>query len=287
MRRDHSSQWPGVVPGTEHLVAEIALVDHPVAVKMLGHAKTVLAGLAPDDQVGDPLSLVEIAAFACRLEGGHQRLGQVHVGVLPVIGGDHRPVGVELLGNGAVLLFPEFGFEDLGHVGQHLGGERVPEQLGAGGSEQHEGVAIALLPPIARPVIVDGPEVTASLGVAMPLPQELHAVVDDLVGAGAPQETPDDEAMHHARRRMDAAHRVRSVQRLAGRIEVEEAALRVESAILEEPEQPVGLLQEPAPVIATVAPGLGGRRRHLQLPRFLRQFYPAGGTASRATIRVA
>ncbi len=38
-----------------------------------------------DDEAGDALGLVEIGGVARRLEGGHQRLGQVHVGVLAAI----------------------------------------------------------------------------------------------------------------------------------------------------------------------------------------------------------
>ena len=94
----------------------------------------------------------------------------MHVGILAAIILDRRPVAVELFIDGAVLLFPEAGFENLGHIGQHGIGQRMTDDLGGGGGEKHEGVAVPLLGGVGRAVVVHLPEVATMLLVAVLVP---------------------------------------------------------------------------------------------------------------------
>ncbi|MNL09973.1 hypothetical protein D3C87_1307520 [compost metagenome] len=71
--------------GAEHFVATILLVERPVLVKMLRHAEIQLTGAAANDEIGDAFGLCQVMAVAGRLVGGHQRFGQMHVGILAAI----------------------------------------------------------------------------------------------------------------------------------------------------------------------------------------------------------
>ena len=163
-RRDHSSAVAGGgAGGAEHLVALVVAVDLPGLGEMLGDAPAGGGGGAADDEVGDLFGAVEVEPFAGRLEGGHQRLGQVHVGVLAAVAGDGRPVGGELLGAGAVLAAPRSGCRGSRRRRQagarRAGGRRVMRR---GGGEEHEGVAVGLLAGVDRAGVVHRPEVAAA-----------------------------------------------------------------------------------------------------------------------------
>jgi hypothetical protein len=225
---------------------------------MLADPEPGLAGAAVDDQVGDPLGFFEVMVLTGGFIGRHQRLGQVHVGVLAAIARHRRPVGRKLLGDRPVLLLPEFGVEDLGDVGQHVLGQRMADQRRRRGGQQHEGVAIALLAGIDRARIVDLPVIAAMGGVAMGVPQEVHAVVDEIGRARPAEQMADRHAVDHARRRVDAAHGIAGIERLAIGVELEEAALRVDRAPLEIVEQAVGFGAQPVAMGGQALPGVSG-----------------------------
>ena len=169
-------------------------------------------------------ALARKAGVAGRLEGRHQRFGQVHVGVLAAIVGERRPVLVELLGARAVRLVPEARLENLRDVGEQRVGVGMADAFGARRRQQDEGVAIGELVALARAVVVERPEIAAVLGVAMALADRLHAVIDDVGGAGPAEQMGDGEAMDHARRLVQRPHAV-ARQRPAARVEIGEAAL--------------------------------------------------------------
>ncbi|QTK80957.1 hypothetical protein AT6N2_C3511 [Agrobacterium tumefaciens] len=234
--------------GAEHFVAAIILVEGPVFVEMLRHAEIQFAGAAADDEIGDAFGLVEVIIVAGHLIGRHQRFGQMHVGVLATVIVDGRPVAVEFLGDSAVLLLPETGFQHIGDIGQHPVGERVADGFGGRGGQKHEGVAITLLGGVHWAGIVHLPEITAMVAVAMSVPEIGHAVVDDIAAARTAKQVADGEAVDHAGGGVDAAHRVVRLQRRALGVQIKKAAGRIEGPVLEEVEKPLGLFYQPLAV---------------------------------------
>ncbi len=79
-------------------------------------------------------------------------------------------------------------------------------------------------------------------------------MIDDAFRAGPAEQGADREAMHHARRRMDAAHGIDRIERVAGIVHIVESAFGIDATILEEIEKPVRLIEQPAPVIIARAP---------------------------------
>ena len=147
--------------GAEHVGALVVAVDRPVGAIMLGHAPVAGGRGAAQDEVGDALGLDEEAAVAGRLEGRHQRFGEMHVGVLAAIVGERRPVVAEFLGARAVRLVPKARLENLGDVGEQRVGVRMADAFGARRRQQDEGVAIGELVALARAVVVERPEIAA------------------------------------------------------------------------------------------------------------------------------
>src|SRR5882757_3559272 len=90
--------------------------------------------------------------------------------------------------------------------------------------------------------------------VAVLVPEIVHSMIDDFLGAWATEQRSDREAMNHAGSRVNAAYRVDRIERLAGIIHIEEPALRIDGAILEEIKKAVCLVQQPAPMIGARAP---------------------------------
>ncbi|MNT13095.1 hypothetical protein D3C72_1480520 [compost metagenome] len=84
--------------------------------------------------------------------------------------------------------------------------------------------------------------------IAVLVPEIGHAVIDDIAAARAAKQVADGEAMHHARRGMDAAHGIVCLQRRALGVEIEETAGGIEGAILEEVEKSLGLFHQPLAV---------------------------------------
>ncbi len=242
----------GDAVGPEDVSVREVADDLPRLVVVLGHLPARGPRVPSDDVGGDRFGPVEIEPLTRRLEGGHRRLGEVHIGVLAAVARDARPVAAEFLGRGARLSLPEAGRKHLGHVGDQPVGIRVADELGARRGEQHEGVAVGLLPVVAP----DAPHVAAVGGVAMRVPQEIHAVVDEAVGPGAPHQPGDGEAVNGTRGDVDLAHRLGS--RPAGIVEGEEPAFRVEARRLEEIEEIGRLLDQPAAVIRQRHPIRGG-----------------------------
>ncbi len=218
------------------------------------------AGHPPQNEIGDALGLVEIGALAGRLERRHQRLGQVHVGILAAIGRDRRPIGGELLGARAMRRLPEPPVDDFADVGEQPIGLGMPDDLRARGGEQHEGVAIGELVALARAVVVERPEIAAVDAVAMAIEQRLDAVVDKIVRAGAPEQMADRKAMNHAGGRMERAGALAG-DRMARVVKRVEAAGRVERLAFEEREQAVGLAEQPAAVAGVAPPRRGFDRQ--------------------------
>ena len=171
----------------------------------------------------------------------------MHVGVLAAIVGERRPVLAEFLGAGAVRLVPEARLENFRDVGEQRVGVRMADAFGARRREQDEGVAIGELVALARAVVVERPEIAAVLGVAMALADRLHAVIDDVGGAGPAEQMRDGEAMDHARRLVQRPRAI-ARQRPAARVEIGEAARRIDQLRLVERQQRIGLGDEPAAV---------------------------------------
>jgi hypothetical protein len=194
------------------------------------------------------------------LERRHQRLGQVHVGILSPIAGDRRPVARKLLGDRAMLGFPEASVEDFGYVGEHPVGQRMPDDFGARCREQHEGVPVSLLGRIFRPVVVDRPEITPLFGVAVLFPEKAHAVVDDVIGARPAKKARDGEAVNHPGGGVDWANRIFRRERLAPGVEIDEAAASEDCPRLEIIEQRFGLIPEPGAMIGPRLPIAETRR---------------------------
>ncbi len=238
----------------EHFVAAIILVQHPVVVEMLRNAEVQSTCGTADDEVGDALGFRQIGLVAGHFEGCHQRFCQVHVRVLAAILLDGRPVAVEFFRDGAVPFFPKLGVQNLGNIRQHLVGQRMPNGLCGGSRKQHEGVTITLLGGIDRAVLIHLPEISAMLGVAVIVPQIGHAMVDDIAAAGATEQMADGEAMHHAGRHMNAAHRIVRLKWHALPVKIEKAAFWIDGAVLEEVEQTFSLLCQPLPVPGQGAP---------------------------------
>ncbi len=234
----------------------------------------LLAGVPVDDQGGDAFRHGEVAGLAGRLEGRHQGFGEVHVGVLAAVIAQRAPVGRELFPCRAGILVPEPLQQHLRHVGEQPVGIGVADDLGGGGRQHHEGVPVGPLLRHRRARIVDAPQVPATVGVAVALPQEPHAVVDVAVRARQAEEMGDREAMDQPggvvdlplRPRLSGARGVRRA--VVG--EGEEAAARVPGGVLEQREQRHRLAQEPLPVDRAVDetracrtdPALGRRACH-------------------------
>ena len=81
-----------IAEGAEHVGAAIFEIDRPIGVVMLGHAPAGGAGAPVQDEIGDALGPRQEIGLARRLEGRHQRFGQVHIGVLAAIVAERRPV---------------------------------------------------------------------------------------------------------------------------------------------------------------------------------------------------
>lgn len=79
-------------------------------------------------------------------------------------------------------------------------------------------------------------------------------MVDDIAAAGATEQVADGEAMDHAGRRMDAAHRIVGGEGIAFPVEIEEAASGIDRAILEEVEEAFRLFYQPLAVPGQRAP---------------------------------
>ena len=156
-------------------------------------------------------------------------------------------------------LVPEARFENFGDVGEQRVGVGMADAFGARRGEQDEGVAIGELVALARAVVVERPEIAAVLGVAMALADRLHAVIDDVGGAGPAEQMGDGEAMDHARRLVQRPHAVAG-QRPAARVEIGEAAGRIDQIRLVKRQQRIGLVGEPAAVGGAGAPEGGVRR---------------------------
>jgi hypothetical protein len=71
---------------------------------------------------------------------------------------------------------------------------------------------------------------------------------------GAAEQVTDRETMYETRRDVDAAGRIVTAERAALIVKIEETAFRVYGAVLEEIEQAVCLIQEPAPMIGKARP---------------------------------
>ncbi len=71
---------------------------------------------------------------------------------------------------------------------------------------------------------------------------------------GPAEQIADRKTMYHTGRSVDPAGRVGTAQRIALIVKIEEAAVRVHGAILEEIEQPVCLIEKPALVMGQVCP---------------------------------
>ncbi len=290
--------------GPEHRAAGIVTVELPIGGEMLGDAPAILCRMAADDEIGDALGHAQIGAVMGRLEGGHQGLGQMHVGILAAILVIGLPVAGEFLGRGAMLLFPEALGEHGRDIGQQAIGIGMASQFGAGCRQQHESMAIGLLGVVCRAVLADPPEIAAMPGVAMALPEIPHAMIDHGIGAGPAEQIGNGEAMGHAGGGMQqaaggCASRKSRWKRLAGIIQIEEATARIDTALLEEGEDVFGLLQQPIAVAGKAGPFLrrllmrwcirGGRCGHLSSSIDLRLvddisrpvLVPRGGVAGR------
>jgi hypothetical protein len=124
------------------------------------------------------------------------------------------------------------------------------------------------------------PEMAAMSFVAMTVPEEIHAVIDERLGTGAAHETGDGEAVDHARRHVNfpqtgtfAGHRLAFV------IEREETAGRVDAVSFEESQQVACLIDEPVPMIGESCPlrRCGGRQAHWR-SRCIDACSPAAGS---------
>ncbi len=206
-----------------------------------------------EDEVGDALGLGEVRALARRLERRHQRLCQMHIGILAAIGRDRRPVFCEFLGARAVARLPEAPLQDVADVGEQPVRLRMADDFRARSGEQHEAMAIRELLALARAVVIEGPEIAAVLRVAMALEDGLHPVVDEIARARPPEEMADREAMDHARRRMQRAHAI-GLDRMSRVVERMEAAGGIDRFVLEEAEEAIGLSLQPAPMVGVLAP---------------------------------
>ena len=236
----------------EHRIALIVPVDLPILGEMFGDPPALVAGVAIDDQGRDALRLVEIATLARRLEGRHQRFGEMHVGVLAAISSHRRPIGIVFFRGRAGRLVPESVLDHLRHVGKQTRRVGMPHAHRRRGGEQDEGMAVSLLRRVGGFLVIHAPEIAAVLSVAHSLPQERHAMVDDAVGAWKPEQMRDGEAMHHARCVVHPPVRafVSGLRRERPRVLIqrEEAARRIEGGKLEEVEEGAGVVDEPQPV---------------------------------------
>jgi hypothetical protein len=111
------------------------------------------------------------------------------------------------------------------------------------------------------------------LRIAMVVPEVVHSVVDNLIGARAAKQRSNREAMHHAGGRMDAAHGVGRIQGLSGIVHIEKAALGIDGAILEEIKERACLIEQPTPMIGARAPVSERRRFNLYVHAVLLGFF--------------
>ena len=110
----------------EHRVAFVAAIHLPVAVEMLCHPPALGAGMAVDDQIGDPFRHRQVIAAARGLERRHQRLGQVHVGVLAPVWAKGGPVCGIFLGGSTRRVIPEPAQQHIGDIGHQTSRPRMP-----------------------------------------------------------------------------------------------------------------------------------------------------------------
>ena len=238
--------------GAEHGAAGILRVEVPARLEMLGQPPARGAGMPVDDEVGDALGHAQILVVAGRLEGRHQRLGEVHVGVLPAIG----PSGLQSRENSSATApccsSQNRVIEHLGDVGEEpvgVGMARRPWRSTRRGARRRghrpawcrRWVRHSRRPRDSRPA-----------RVAVAVPDEVHAVVDDGVRAGPSHQVGDGEAVDHAGRRMELARgpapgRESRRHRASRGVEIVEATRGIQ-AVLEEIQQAVRLPQQPVPV---------------------------------------
>ena len=145
----------------------------------------------------------------------------------------------------------------------------MADDLRRRGGEQHERVRVGLLaivPPahLFWAALPHRPDVAAVHGIAMPVPDEVHAMVDEAPRVRPPEQPRNGEGVDHTRRRMDLAWRrptpiAARQDRLAVIVEHEEAAVGVDAVRREKIEQPVRLPEQPAAVVGQVDPARAGR----------------------------
>ena len=181
----------------------------------------------------------------------------MHIGVLAAIGRKTRPILAKLFGAGAGPGLPKALINDLANIGEQRNRVGMAGAFCARRRQHHKAVAIGELVALARPGGVEGPEIAAMFCVAMMLTQRLHAMVDNVCGAGSPHEMSDGEAMHHARRHMQRALGVAG-QGLANIVEIEKPAGDINEAPFIKAEQRLRLAPQPAPMLWIVAPAISG-----------------------------
>ena len=216
------------------------------------------------------LGAVEVEAFAGRLEGGHQRLGQVHVGVLAAVAGDGRPVRRRTPRRWRRARAPRSGCRGSRRRrrawARRAGGRRSSPRRRRGARRRGRRPACWRRPGRCRPPTRSSRRGRAS---RWRVQRKSHGVVDDLGRAGAAEERADGVGVRHAGGGVDAADGVVG-EGLAGAVEVGEAAARVRGA-LEEGEEVVGAGGEPGAVgragrpVAEGGVGRGGGLAHLEL----------------------
>ena len=111
-------------------------------------------------------------------------------------------------------------------------------------------MAIGLLGGIGQRAVADAPVIATVRRVAVAVPEKIHALVDDGVGAWPPHQRGDAEGVHETRGDVEVARRRQGAvgtrcHRSPGFIELEIAAERVAATGLEERKQRVGAAEQP------------------------------------------
>src|SRR4051812_29049326 len=119
-------------------------------------------------------------------------------------------------------------------------------------------MAVGLLGVVVRPLGADRPDVAAVDEVAMIVSEKPHAMIDDRLASGTAEEMTDREAVDRAGRVVDLPHAPVVADRLAGAVEVEEAALGIDQLPFKKREEGIGLGGEPASVRGPVLPVRAG-----------------------------
>src|SRR5579863_2875398 len=225
----------------KHRAARIGPIDAPVATEMFRKSPIVRSRMTPDDQIRDSFGHVYIGRIACCLERGHQRLGEMHIRVLAAIRIVNLPITSESLSNCPELLFPKLLSYDRRDVSDQPISVGMAGHLGARRGQEDKGVTIGLFCRVRRTIVADRPIIPSIVRVAVAIPQEVHSVIDNDVGARPTHEIGDRVSMNDSGGRKEIPRGLASGAIAGGCwaslvVEIVKAAKRINDSPLEKRE---------------------------------------------------